>query len=95
MPVLFAVLISLFALAYWHRSLPSVLAFWAAYVLTRPLGASIADWTGKGHNLGGMSWGDGHVGLALTVLIMGFVAYFTLRDRRFSTGRGERATEKA
>ncbi len=52
-----------------------VLCFWAAYVLTRPLGASIADWLGKEPNHGGgLGWGDGPVTLALIVLIIAAVA---------------------
>jgi uncharacterized membrane-anchored protein len=51
------------------------LSFWAAYVITRPLGASVADWLGKPTNAGGLGWGDGWVALGLAVLIAGFVAY--------------------
>ena len=64
--VLFAGLIMLIALAHWRFKLNAILAFWAAYVLTRPLGASIGDLlsqpkqiapdagtgTGKGFGLG-------------------------------------------
>ena len=42
--VMFAVLIALPALAYWLLGLNEIFAFWLAYVLTRPLGASFADW---------------------------------------------------
>ena len=40
--------------------------FWSAYVLTRPFGASVADFLGKpgGHG-GGLGWGDGPVALGL------------------------------
>lgn len=52
----------------------SVVTFWAAYSLTRPLGASIADWMATKHGLG---WGTGPVtavGLALFALLVGYVA---------------------
>jgi uncharacterized membrane-anchored protein len=56
----------------------AVFAFWAAYVLTRPLGASFADWTGKPHSFGGLGWGDGRVAGVLVVLLVGFVAYLAV-----------------
>jgi uncharacterized membrane-anchored protein len=42
--VLFAATIAVPAIAHRWWGLKPVLAFWAAYVLTRPLGASFADW---------------------------------------------------
>jgi uncharacterized membrane-anchored protein len=75
---LFAVLITLPALAYWRLGMNEVAAFWFAYILTRPLGASFADWAGKAHGLGGLGLGDGSVSLVLTVLIAGFVGYLTI-----------------
>jgi uncharacterized membrane-anchored protein len=54
------------------------MAFWAAYVLTRPLGASVADWLGKSHAAGGLGWGDGTVtGLGLLAFAV-LVAYVTV-----------------
>ena len=52
----------------------SVATFWGAYSLTRPLGASIADWMATKHGLG---WGTGPVtlvGLILCALLVGYVA---------------------
>lgn len=51
----------------------SVLLFWAAYVLTRPLGASYADWLALPANRGGMDWGTLRVSLALIAAIAVFV----------------------
>lgn len=75
--VLFAILFAIPALGYRLFGLNAVFAFWFAYVVTRPLGASIADWLGK-PILGGLGLGDGKVALVLTVLIAGFVAYLTV-----------------
>ncbi len=59
-----------------HRvSRNAVFAFWAAYVLTRPLGASFADWTGKPQSWGGLGWGDGRVAAVLVVALVSGVAY--------------------
>jgi uncharacterized membrane-anchored protein len=56
----------------------AVLAFWLAYILTRPLGASFADWMGKAASLGGLGWGDGPVAAGFTVVIVLFVSYLAI-----------------
>jgi uncharacterized membrane-anchored protein len=73
--VLFAVLIAIPALGHWKVGLNAIFAFWFAYVVTRPLGASFADWMGVSHARGGLAWGTGWVSLALAVLIAAFVGY--------------------
>jgi uncharacterized membrane-anchored protein len=79
--VLFAVLIAIPAVGYrWMRWNP-ILSFWCAYVLTRPLGASVADWLGKPKILGGLGLGDGKVTSALTALIVIGVAYLAITRR--------------
>jgi uncharacterized membrane-anchored protein len=75
--LLFGGLIVIPAIAYW-LGLNSILAFWTAYVLTRPLGASLADWMGKLRNVGGLGWGDGHVAVGLTIFIVIFVGYLAV-----------------
>lgn len=75
--VLFAVLFALPGLAYWLFGLNGIVAFWFAYVVTRPLGATFADWLGKTY-LGGLGLGDGKVAPVLTILIICFVAYLTV-----------------
>ena len=59
----------------------AILAFWFAYVMTRPLGASFADWMGKSRHAGGLGWGDGLVAAVLAALIVGFVTYLTVTGR--------------
>ena len=76
--VLFAVIIAVPAIGYWRFDWNPVFSFWAAYVITRPLGASFADWLGKPVVVGGLGWGNGKVSLGLTVLIIGFVAYLAI-----------------
>lgn len=84
--IIFAILIALVAIAHYiakgvlglehrHMTRNAVLAFWLAYILTRPLGASFADWFGKAPSIGALGWGDGTVSLILTILLVGFVAY--------------------
>ena len=76
--LLFTVAILIPGLAWWKFRLNAVVAFWTAYVLTRPLGASYADWMGVAHSFGGLGLGRGHVALYLTVVIIGFVAYLAV-----------------
>ena len=76
--IMFTVAILIPGLAYWKFRLNAVVAFWTAYVLTRPLGASYADWMGVAHHFGGLGLGRGHVALYLTVVILGFVAYLAV-----------------
>lgn len=76
--VMFAVLITLPALGYWLISLNEVFAFWLAYILTRPLGATFADWVGKPKSISGLGLGTGAVSLFLTTLIVIFVVYLTV-----------------
>jgi uncharacterized membrane-anchored protein len=91
--VLFLILIVLVAIAHFmakiyldsgvgHRSRNAVLAFWLAYILTRPLGASFADWMGKPPAIGGLGIGDGTVSLALLLIITVLVGYSMLGYRR-------------
>jgi len=76
--ILFAALFALPAVGFYARRLNAVAAFWTAYVMTRPLGASFADWTGKSRQLGGLGIGDGTIAAILTALIIAGVAYLTL-----------------
>lgn len=69
------------ALGYWLFGLGEVAAFWAAYVITRPLGASLADWMGKARSISGLGWGDGTVSLILLALLLCVVVYMTF-DRK-------------
>jgi uncharacterized membrane-anchored protein len=52
--ILFAGMIAVPFVAWRRFGLGEVAAFWSAYVLTRPLGASFADWFGKEHRLTGL-----------------------------------------
>ena len=59
----------------------AVFAFWFAYIITRPLGASFADWMGKSHALSGLGWGDGQVAFGLTIFILLFVGYVAVAKK--------------
>lgn len=76
--LLFAVVIAIPIVGYRWFSWNPVFSFWFAYVVTRPLGASVADWLGKPTESGGLGVGDGPVSLVLAILIVGLVAYLAV-----------------
>ncbi|MFI7589171.1 hypothetical protein ACIB24_19070 [Spongisporangium articulatum] len=71
--LMFLGLILLPLIAWRWFGLNSVAAFWAAYVLTRPLGASFADWFGVPKEHHGLGVGTGPVALVLIVAIVALV----------------------
>ena len=77
--ILFAVVIAVPALASRSGRMGAVAAFWFAYVLTRPLGASVADWVAVSHDRGGLGLGTGWVSLVMTVVIVGLVGFVSWR----------------
>ena len=52
--VIFGGLLALIALAYWRTSISHVALFWAAFILTRPLGAVVGDFLDKPVASGGL-----------------------------------------
>jgi uncharacterized membrane-anchored protein len=78
---LFTVLIALPAIGWWRFGWNEVFAFWFAYVLTRPLGASYADWLAFPKNAGGLGIGHGVVAIGLSIVIVILVAYVALTGR--------------
>jgi uncharacterized membrane-anchored protein len=78
-----------------HRRLrwSPILGFWLAYVMTRPLGASFADWLGKPTEAGGLGVGSGRVSIILTTAIVGLVAYLAATRRDVQPDRIARSAE--
>ncbi|ARF57231.1 COG4705 family protein [Streptomyces gilvosporeus] len=72
---LFAAVMAVPALGRWKFGLGAIPSFWFAYVVTRPLGASIADWMAVSVRRGGLGLGTGPVSLYWLIAIVGFVAY--------------------
>ncbi len=75
--VLFALVFAIPALGYRFFGLNEITAFWFAYIVTRPLGASLADWLGRAPALGGLGLGTGSVSLTLAMVIAGLVGYLS------------------
>jgi uncharacterized membrane-anchored protein len=73
--VLFTVAIAVPAVAGTRLGMGGVLTFWCAYILTRPVGASFADWIGVSHARGGLDLGTGTISVVLFALIAAMVAW--------------------
>ncbi len=81
--VVFGAIIGAIALAYRYGKLGAVVAFWLAYILTRPLGASFGDYLIQPHNAGGLALGLMFTSAIFLVTILALVVYLsvTRRDR--------------
>jgi uncharacterized membrane-anchored protein/membrane protein DedA with SNARE-associated domain len=77
--VMFIVLFALPGVAYAAFRANSVAMFWIAYILTRPLGASFADWMGFGPSKGGLGLGHPLTALIFAIPIVALVAYVAAR----------------
>ncbi len=79
--LLFGAVIGAIAIAYRYFKLNAVLAFWLAYILTRPLGASIGDLLSQAKEDGG--WGFGTTGTSILFLsiITSLVIYSSLKQK--------------
>jgi uncharacterized membrane-anchored protein len=84
--ITFGVLI-LVPLVAWRLGLNSVLAFWFGYVLTRPLGASFADYVSKPRNISGINFGDGPTAGVALLAVAVLVGYLTVTRRDIQSSR--------
>jgi uncharacterized membrane-anchored protein len=86
---IFGGLIALITLGYYAFRLDAVFAFWSAYVLTRPLGASMGDFLTQPRNDGGLGFPTMYVSAVFLVIIVALVAYLTVslvdREERAAT----------
>ncbi|MEO1784054.1 hypothetical protein V4762_03140 [Thermodesulfobium sp. 4217-1] len=81
--LLFAVIFSIPIIAYFMFDLNEIAAFWIAYIMTRPLGASFADWADKPTKFGGLGFGSFTVSLVLTaaiLMVMIFLIVYKIDD---------------
>ncbi len=80
--IIFAILFAIPLVAQSRFGAPEVATFWTAYIITRPLGASFADWLALPPARGGIGLGTGTVTIVWGVAIAGLVSFlaFTRRD---------------
>lgn len=88
--ILFSVAILIPWIAWARWGLGPITAFWTAYVLTRPLGASYADWMGVAPHRGGLGVGTAAVSVVLTLLIIACVAVMQAAWARQRAAAGDR-----
>jgi uncharacterized membrane-anchored protein len=67
----------------WRLGLDAVLAFWIAYILTRPLGASLGDYLSQSHANGGLELGAPLTSAIFTIAIIAVVIFLTFTKRDF------------
>jgi uncharacterized membrane-anchored protein len=79
--MVFVAMIAVIAIA-WRAGLNAVLCFWIAYILTRPLGASVGDLLAQAREYGGMGLGTSATSVAFLAVISILVAWSTLRQPR-------------
>jgi uncharacterized membrane-anchored protein len=79
--IIFGTLIAAVAIAWSRSRVNAVLSFWAAYILTRPLGASIGDYLSQPHHHGGLGFGTTKTSAIFVAVILALVAYLTASKR--------------
>ncbi|CAN5125813.1 membrane protein [soil metagenome] len=75
--VLFGVLIAIVTVAHLRFKLNAVLSFWMAYILTRPLGASIGDYLSQARTDGGLGLGTVVTSFLFLIVIAIIVVYLS------------------
>ena len=75
---IFGGLILLITIGYYAKAIGPVLAFWSAYVLTRPLGASAGDYLTQSPKDGGLGLSTMTISAIFLVIIVALVAYLTI-----------------
>lgn len=76
--LIFAGAIAVVALAHFRFRLGAVLSFWLAYILTRPLGASIGDWMSQDKDVGGLGLGTTVTSYVFLAVILSLVVYLAV-----------------
>ncbi|MDX6689652.1 MAG: hypothetical protein QOG15_1109 [Solirubrobacteraceae bacterium] len=76
--LLFGGAIAIIALAHYKLRLNAVLAFWLAYILTRPLGASIGDYLSQAKADGGLGLGPATTSYLFLATILALVAFLSI-----------------
>ena len=76
--LLFGSMIAIVTLAHYKLKVNAVLAFWIAYILTRPLGASSGDWLSQPVANGGLGLGAITTSLMFLATILGLVTFLSV-----------------
>ena len=82
--LVFAGMLALIGAAHYWTKLPQAALFWAAYVLTRPLGATLGDTLTKSHAQGGFDLSRIASSLVLAAFMAAGIVWTSRRQREFS-----------
>jgi uncharacterized membrane-anchored protein len=80
--LLFGIAIALITVGYFYLQINGVLSFWLAYILTRPLGASLGDLLSQPKENGGLGYGTVGTSILFLSIILSLVIYLSLKQRR-------------
>lgn len=80
--IIFGGIIVLISIAHHLLKLNSILCFWMAYILTRPLGASLGDLLTQPPNVGGLGIGSMVINLVFITTIILIVAFFSVKQSK-------------
>ncbi len=68
-------------IAFYRLKLNSVVAFWIAYILTRPLGASLGDFLSQSRDDGGLAVGTVGTSTIFLITILSIVIFLTIKNQ--------------
>ncbi|MEH2009148.1 MAG: hypothetical protein V7K81_29350, partial [Nostoc sp.] len=80
--LIFGASIAIIATGYYYFRMNAVLAFWLAYILTRPLGASIGDLLSQSATNGGFGFGTVGTSMLFLSIIASLVIYLSLKQKK-------------
>ena len=84
--LMYGLVIGAITVAYYTRKLNGIVAFWLAYILTRPMGASFGDLLSQPITNGGLGFGTVITSFAFLACIAGVIVYMTLSHEGLEKG---------
>ena len=85
----FAVALAIIAAIYFYTKVSPTLLFWSAFILTRPLGATVGDLITKPTGMGGLNLSRISSSLIIAVLLIGWILFTPQRPGSHSIRCGE------
>jgi uncharacterized membrane-anchored protein len=86
--LLIAGCLAVILVAHYFSQLSQVLLFWAAFILTRPLGATVGDILTKKHTEGGLDLGTANSSIVLLSILGVCILFTTFKERRLVAANG-------
>jgi uncharacterized membrane-anchored protein len=80
--LVFGAAIAMITIGYYYFKINPILAFWLAYILTRPLGASTGDLLSQPTTNGGLGWGTVGTSMLFLSIIMSLIIYLSFKQKK-------------